>query len=396
MNCEGPYANGAVISPETLAQILVAHRQWVHSTPQEDFRTNRAGAGKMTTGRANFCRANLAGANLQGAALDGAMLAGANLTNANLSQAKLSWVTLTEANLKGAILKEAGLDRLLANGTSFEDADLTQVNFTSADISGARFVRAKLYKTTFPSANASRADFSYSLLSQTDLRDLSIESANFSNAVYDVMPDGHPLARTMNLVEGLDSLRPGPTAQPLLELRERLKQAGLYARAREVNAATQRALTDASPAIEKWSRRIFFDSTCEYCNARWRPFAILTLLIPVFALLYLALVNSKSTTSALYKTWQSDSVIQKHQPNESIRKLVPWSRIGYCLYFSTLSAFHIGWRDISLGNWLVRLQRGDYVLRATGWMRTIAGVQSLVGLLLLVLWFFCLVGHPFD
>ncbi len=34
------------------------------------------------------------------------------------------------------------------------------------------------------------------------------------------------------------------------------------------------------------------------------------------------------------------------------------------IYFSLLSAFRIAWRDINLGNWLVRIQRREYTLRA--------------------------------
>ena len=66
------------------------------------------------------------------------------------------------------------------------------------------------------------------------------------------------------------------------------------------------------------------------------------------------------------------------------------------LYFSLLSAFRIGWRDLSLGNWLVRMQRREYVLKATGWPRVISGVQSLVSVYLLALWLLSYFARPFE
>jgi hypothetical protein len=46
------------------------------------------------------------------------------------------------------------------------------------------------------------------------------------------------------------------------------------------------------------------------------------------------------------------------------------------LYFSLLSAFSLGWRELNVGTWIARVQPREYVLRATGWVRTVAGIQS--------------------
>lgn len=43
--------------------------------------------------------------------------------------------------------------------------------------------------------------------------------------------------------------------------------------------------------------------------------------------------------------------------------------IALGLYTSILSAFHIGWRDLSVGTWIARLQPREYTLRTTGWVR---------------------------
>jgi hypothetical protein len=68
-------------------------------------------------------------------------------------------------------------------------------------------------------------------------------------------------------------------------------------------------------------------------------------------------------------------------------------RIG--LYFSLLSAFNIGWREINTRQWITRLQRRDYALKANGWVRTLAGIQSLLSIYLMVLWALTTFGRPF-
>jgi hypothetical protein len=66
------------------------------------------------------------------------------------------------------------------------------------------------------------------------------------------------------------------------------------------------------------------------------------------------------------------------------------------LYFSLLSAFHLGWRELNVGTWIARLQFREYTLRATGWVRMVAGIQSLLSVYLLALWVLTYFGRPFE
>ncbi len=70
--------------------------------------------------------------------------------------------------------------------------------------------------------------------------------------------------------------------------------------------------------------------------------------------------------------------------------------ILYGFYFSILSAFHIGWRDLNVGSWISRIQSREYTLKATGWVRVVSGVQSLISIYLLALWVLTQFGRPFD
>jgi hypothetical protein len=66
------------------------------------------------------------------------------------------------------------------------------------------------------------------------------------------------------------------------------------------------------------------------------------------------------------------------------------------LYFSLLSAFHVGWREYNVGTWIARVQSREYTLCATGWVRTVSGIQSLLSVYLLALWVLTYFGRPFE
>jgi len=49
---------------------------------------------------------------------------------------------------------------------------------------------------------------------------------------------------------------------------------------------------------------------------------------------------------------------------------------------------------INVGTWLARVQTREYTLRATGWVRAVAGVQSLLSVYLLAMWVLTYFGRP--
>ncbi len=60
-----------------------------------------------------------------------------------------------------------------------------------------------------------------------------------------------------------------------------------------------------------------------------------------------------------------------------------------------LSAFHSGWGELSVGNWIARLPPRPYRLQPTGWMRTVSGIQSLLSADVLALGALSYLGQPF-
>jgi hypothetical protein len=70
--------------------------------------------------------------------------------------------------------------------------------------------------------------------------------------------------------------------------------------------------------------------------------------------------------------------------------------IGFAILFSLLSAFHVGWRELNIGNWIARINPKEYTLRAAGWVRVVSGLQSLASVYLVALWALTYFGRPFD
>jgi hypothetical protein len=60
------------------------------------------------------------------------------------------------------------------------------------------------------------------------------------------------------------------------------------------------------------------------------------------------------------------------------------------------SPFSLGWKDLNVGTWISRIQSREYILRATGWVRTVAGFQSLLSVYLLALWVLTYFGRLFE
>ena len=70
--------------------------------------------------------------------------------------------------------------------------------------------------------------------------------------------------------------------------------------------------------------------------------------------------------------------------------------VSAMLFFSLVNAFNLGYREFNIGQWLRMLTNRPYDLRATGWVRSVAGIQSLVSIYLFALWLLTYFGHPFD
>lgn len=66
------------------------------------------------------------------------------------------------------------------------------------------------------------------------------------------------------------------------------------------------------------------------------------------------------------------------------------------LYFSLVTALRIGWRDLNAGTWITAMHPRRLRLRALGWIRVVAGFQSVASIYFIALWALTYFGRPFE
>jgi hypothetical protein len=366
--------------------------------------------------RANLCQANLYDANLQGATLHGADLQGAHLYAANLQGVSLSGVNLQGADLRAANLQGVSLMGVNLQGAHLNGADLQGTNLSAANLQGAH-------------------------LNGTDLQGADLSIANLQGAVYEPNPNPAKLPSFWTLTHShnhLDKLVFHSSPVALVALREAFKKGGMRTQERQLTYAIEHTKRlqawnpswytperkDRRPWLEKLAGKseslfsyVLFELPSGYGMAPSRALATLGFLILVFSLVYMTALLTARGRAGIWVTWPTDRVYQEEGAKEATRvtttfffpRVQAWAAgrwwgvlvrgvsvplIG--LYFSLLSAFSLGWRDLNVGTWIARMQSREYVLRATGWVRTVSGIQSLLSVYLLALWVLTYFGRPFE
>jgi hypothetical protein len=402
----GKLANGREITQADLDQIIQAHVQWFESAGKEGIMANLSGA-KLDV-------ANLSGAWLRGADLSGAGLFKANLSKANLEKANLSRANLWGANLSSTILTKANL-----SSTILAKANLSQANLDFANLNAAWLVEANLSEAELFLANLSGAN-----LWGANLSGSRLSWANLSGAVFEPKPRSVSDVSLLLNINGLSLLRYDVSSHGLVELREAYKKAGLREPERQVTFALNH-----NRRIKLWEKGgllgkleslfqlVCFEWTCDYGMTPGRPLKIIGLGLLFFSLPYMLALRSRNRETGIWLVLPPDRILGqgfKVRPFKltnctPFRPLPPgrWPRlkarlrrslrrVRLAFYFSLLSAFNLGWRELNVGNWISRLQKHEYTLRATGWPRTVAGLQSLLSVYLLALWVLTYFGRPFD
>lgn len=73
-----------------------------------------------------------------------------------------------------------------------------------------------------------------------------------------------------------------------------------------------------------------------------------------------------------------------------------WNAFWWAAYFALIYAVNIGFQQFTPGDWIRRMQAREYTLEAVGWVRVVAGVQSVLSVYLLAIWVLTQFGRPFD
>jgi uncharacterized protein YjbI with pentapeptide repeats len=378
-------ASGNVRSLRELEEILQEHQQWIKS-------------GEKAGTRANLADTNLSGVDLKFAQLQGAFLPSANLTNA----------ILDVANLKGAILNNANLTNAKLN-----IADLTNAILIGANLTGAH-------------------------LEQADLTGAWVNYANFDRATFE--PKSLPTLSGISQAENLELVTYYHNPAALAQLRKQCEEGGLREQERKITYALKRREAELSWARgtsrklpgEKGTRailwssdsilanlasftlnKVFFDWTCQYGMSPGRPLMLGVVLWFLCSLLYLACIHAPGE-AGLYRIY-GQSIRDDPSAQRRVERISPLSTthspgprwlfqffrrecllLRTSMFFSLMSAFNIGFRDINFGRWLRLLTRQEFDIKAVGWARVIAGWQSLISVYLIALWVLTYFGRPFD
>jgi hypothetical protein len=183
-----------------------------------------------------------------------------------------------------------------------------------------------------------------------------------------------------------------------VQLRDLLQKAGLRNLERQATFAIENGRTSHSisdwpnnpgGAVEGVFRKVAFDFTTRY---GLDPARALLSIVLVWALLI-----------PVYRVWPKDR-IEMQDGKPSLDNPARAERLharglaafGWSSYFSLLSAFQIGFREFSVGTWLTRTQPRNFALEATGWVRSLSGLQSLLSVYLLAMWLLTYFGRPFQ
>jgi len=429
----GKLDNGQVITKADLDQILQDHKLWVESNGIKGNMAHLVWAhleGAYLI-RAQLYMANLTGAYLTGADLTranlmGAQLSRADLTGAHLTEADLSGAHLTGANLTGANLSRARLDaanmyEAKLNRAHLYGAYLTEADLSGADLRGADLTEAFLFRAHLYMAN----------LTEADLTRAYLKGAYLSGALFEPKPGTLPEGTKLLYLRGLDSLKfDGTGSNGLMDLREIFKKAGMREDERQVTFALNHnrrvnawaknrekdLVTREIARLGNYFQQVLFEWTCDWGMTPERPLIIMFAALFGFTLPYLLALRSRNPKTGIWGILPQDRVLDREMQDRPIKLTfrLPspafpenryrfrgilyrgWRGLRLAFYFSLLSAFNIGWHELNVGNWITRIQKREYKLRATGWVRMISGFPALLSVYLLALSVLTYFGRPFD
>jgi uncharacterized protein YjbI with pentapeptide repeats len=362
---------------------------------------------------ANLNGSDLSGADLTLANLSGANLNDADLLKASLALADLSGAELSGADLRGADLGGANLHRAVLTGQSvyighqglvahFEAADLREATLRKADLSeaqlgGIKLSGADLDEADLSGANLRTADLSGVVLSRTNLGEAELTHANLSRAVFEPRTDIQPnfsIRSATGLAEML--YRENPDA--LLTLRKSFREAGRRDLERQVTRAFKHSERLQAGVLDAAFSYVLFEATTEWGMEPGRALLIMGALIVLLTLVYCRALDVDAGRAGIWQEYAKERIHQDigtASPERArYRTIGGWLWLGF--YFSLISAFNIGWRELNVGSWISRIHPGEYTLRSTGWVKVVAGVQSLISVYLLAIWALTYFGRPFD
>lgn len=380
----GTLKDGQTIDEKDLKKILADHLRWILYDE-----------GDIV---------DLQGAKLQGADLNGAKLQGANLHDADLHGANLQQADLRYANLQNAL-----------KGAKLQYADLRYAKLQGADLGHAKLHAAHLEYADLKGAYLGYADLKGANLVGAKLEDSYLRDANLAGCIFEVDPKTIPSIKNITEGRNLSQLKYRKSPWSLIVLLKFFKETGHRVQEREITYAIKRSSfenalllkikggetgnehPDVLSIIEAYLGWFLFDFTCDWGMTPGRPIAILFILLAVLTIPYTVAIRIRNKKDGIWKVWIPERVrTDLGGKKPEIIRLRGFKALRAAFYFSVLSAFNIGWRDFNVGGWIARVQPREYRLQASGWVRSVSGLQSIISVYLLALTILTYFGRPFE
>jgi hypothetical protein len=206
----------------------------------------------------------------------------------------------------------------------------------------------------------------------------------------------------------------------LVKLRSQFKDLGLHSQESQLTYAIRRSelrrhfslRTGGVPLhgrVERLVNYALFDLTCQYGMSPERPLIIVAFLSILFSVVYVFAQICSGEHAGIWVVWEEHRM-DKTEGGDTPQKLTagfPPARSQKTLprflnipllaaYFSLLSALRIGWSGLNFGTWISRIQPREYELHASGWVRVVSGLQSLISVYLVALAILTYFGTPFE
>jgi uncharacterized protein YjbI with pentapeptide repeats len=414
-----------------LAQLLPEHKNWVNES--KDLEKQGDAINYNDPRRINLCGVNVAGLDLSRLNLSMVNLMGANLQGTNLGSINLSRAWLDNANLQHAQMRKANLTKTFLYHAVLNDTDLFRANLTEAEANEAYFINAilkeaDLTKAILDKADLTQANLFYAILSDSDFSNVNLSQSTFfpkTNAYPDLLtlaPTFHHRAKFFQDVKFYDKNVGSPA---LASLRTAYQKAGMRETERilthllQIQAQERNWNEGGLERIGSILSYILFDLTTGYGLYPLRPLSLLIYSIFIFGLVYWFGLRLDPKHNYFEVIWESNvctsngrrgvkkgghgldtyHALRFHRRTSSVYSQLKFElkMLRISLYFSILSAFHIGWKQYNIGVWIKQLQSREFSLRVRkGWMRSVSGIQSLVSAYLLVIWILTQFSRPFG
>ena len=349
----------------------------------------------ITSNTSSGHRLNISGADLNAANLNGEDLSGGDLTDTSLRSATLIGAELYGTNLSGAILFGANLSGAKLYGVNLSYAHSLGANLTDADLGDANLIGVSFEPRFLP-----------------DIRAIA-KAQHLELMTYDENPDALVQLRKSFADGGFQEQERKITYAIKRKEAELLKKGCLTSKddSGEVRAVIWSYDSNLANCGSLVLNRVFFDLTCQYGMSPSRSLTLGILLWGLCAILYLVCIHTTGNTG-LYRVYgqglEEDPSAHRHIERILVTKTTvsglrhlldfvrcEWRGFRVSMFFSLMSAFNIGFRDINFGRWLRLLTRREFDLKAAGWARVIAGWQSLISVFLIAMWVLTYFGRLF-